>query len=572
MPIEFKVENSAGASGGINVNELVDQMRQAGYNPHGFSSDGMTLTLDDGQGPYQVKTEDALQELGWQVKDARPENVDYNEVKPAWRAEISMLPNDDMRKAYLEGKLKRAGHQDVQIMGKDKSWYAFNPASSQWVALTNQPGIGMSDAADVAAGIPRFVGSLAGGAAAGAAGLPTTGPGAIATAAIGAGLGGGAGDALTRGAMAYMDPDYRKVAEENMGDMAKDVGLNAGVDAVTMGGAKALGPITKGLINRGPISSAVRGLGATAEVGGKAVAGTAKFLGGVSKAEIAAAERAAAEKGAVAELGHAFTGQQARQDIAGAMMIPGMAETQAASFLAQTPAFLTRSALSGVEGLGEAGFMRRMFPNASEKLRNLATALSRTRGGPAPERMAEEMAAKIAGEKAATGGPLPMRDVYGNIGESLGGAGGRSARQKAYDATLKGGAGGAKMPHADAVRAAEQAAADAEAKYVSRGKVWRGRGETFGNVLDTAEQLGNTGLNASRAVTRGTLRGIRGAGRAAQAAGRTAKLVGRVGQPIEARALARYGTEEALGPDYEALDPWSPRRPAARMNGVLATQ
>lgn len=576
MPLEFQVSNEGGDGGAVTIPEIISQLTEAGYQPHGYSADGMMLTLADEQGPYQVKVEDALNQLGWQISEVKPENADYSAVSPKWRAAVEMLPNDDTRRAYVEGQMKRLGHTDIQVVGRGRDWYAFNPQSSQWVALTNQPGLGVSDAAGLAAGLPRFAGSLAGGAAGGAlAGLAAipSGPGAIAAGIGGAGVGAGVGSALGGGAsralLAQFDPELANVMKENMGDVAKDVGIESGVDAVTMGAAKGLGPLFRGAINKGPVSSAARAVGAGSEHAGEALSKTSRFLGGVSSSEEAAQAAKAAEGGIGKQVAHALTGPQMRQDITGAVAIPGVAETQAVAYGLQAPSLLGRSLLEGAESLGKTKTMQDLFPGAARGLRTFATRMSRgSPRMPAPERMAEEAAARIGGEKAAIDKTVAMRDVGGNIGERAAmrlSRNPRSVYQSALDEARSAG-----KPYAESLDLAEEAAKAAEKTLAERSVRWRKSGEAVGKVADTAERAGEGLLSATRMVTRKGLQGAGLAGHVLQHGGRGLKLAGRVAQPLESRGLMRAGAEEALGPDYERLDPWSPRRARARMDQQLA--
>lgn len=574
--LEFRVSNEAGDGGAVSMPELIQQLQEAGYQPGGYTADGMQLTLHDDQGPYNVRTTDVLGQLGWNVLDIRPENADYSAVSPQWRAAIGALPNDDTRRAYVEGQLKRLGHQEAQVIGQGDEWYAYNPATSQWVGLTNEPGADMSDVAGIAAGAPRFLGSIAGGAlgglGAGALGLPS-GPGALAVAAAGtaagAGLGGGLGDAATRAALGAMDPELARVMRENLGDVAKDVALNAGVDAATGGAARALAPVARGVINSGPVSTAVRGLGYGAEKGGQAVSGAARFLRGGTARQAAAAEEALAGAGAGKQMLGALTGPQMRQDLAAGMFVPGGAEAQALGYGLQAPAMLARSGLNLGEGLAESRLLQELAPGAAK---NLGAFISRMSRGsprmPAPERAAEEIAARLGGQKGTIDSTLKIGDLGRSAGETAAASLSRKPGSVYTQVLERSQASG--MPFAEARQAAEEAAQRQLGTIADRSVTWGRRGESVGRAVDAAENLGEGITTGLRTVTRKGLEAADYGGKAAQYGGRAAKLAGRVAQPAENRAYMRYGAEEALGPDYGRLDPWSRRKERARMGQVLA--
>jgi hypothetical protein len=231
MALQFNVVNPEGVEGQVGVNDIVQQLQGSGEQILGVSADGSTIKMQDATGEFEAKTEDVLKDLGWQIQRAAPINPNYSAVNSDWRQAITMLPADDHKRAYLEGQFKKAGMGNVNIVGTGRDWYAFDPESNQYLALTNNPEWDSSDVREGLVTAPRVAGSVIGGAAGavmGGGANPLTG-------AVGAGLGGGAADALTRAYGASRDPLLKEIMTGDMGAMAKDVGINAGLDALTQG-------------------------------------------------------------------------------------------------------------------------------------------------------------------------------------------------------------------------------------------------------------------------------------------------------------------------------------------------
>ncbi len=268
--VEFTVQNADGHQQTMTDTALLDDMRTAGLNPMGFSADGLNVKFNDPtHGEFEVPIDAALGDKGWAVTGFKPINADYGAVSPKLRAALSQLPDDLMKEAYLKGTYK-----DATIKGSGDDWYMHNPDTNQWVALTNAPGLDLSDAA--AAGLEglRMVGTL-GGALAGSAVAPGAGT------AVGAGFGGAMGNALVKYGLAAFDPQFKEVlhempSEELLVDSLKAGGMDALATALPFGIAKVLpksmaGNALKTFLS-GPVSSAAQGggklLGAAGDVAG----------------------------------------------------------------------------------------------------------------------------------------------------------------------------------------------------------------------------------------------------------------------------------------------------------------
>ncbi len=416
--LDFSVENQQGQSAVVDDDHVLSQLKGMGYPVAGVSADGQHITFQDPQkGQYQVKTQDALKEMGWTVKGAMPSNPDYENIQHEMRLGIESLPkDDDMRKAYIEAKLRRGGIADPQLVGNGSDWHVFNPQTSQWIALTNKPGFDTSDLVEAGAGLPHFLGSALGGTAGGTLGSLGGPVGSVAGAAGGAGLGGGLGDTLEKYLVSKVDPDYKQVASQHMGDMATDVLKTGGLDAATFGGLKALGlasPALRTLISKGPVSSGLKGLGAATEGAG--------FLAG-RPAGMLASSPAASEMAAnfVPGLGDALNGaEMARLPGAGLRAIP-RALNWLGSNEVVSPLFGEEGA-AGLRGLAEEVGSSRAGSATQEAVEGISKAL----GGSGPNSTVQQ-ARNVGGnlfEKAAHGLGYPEAAAgAGKAGEAFGGA------------------------------------------------------------------------------------------------------------------------------------------------------
>lgn len=566
MSLEFQIEGQGG-SGRVDANYVVSQLQQAGYNPQGMSADGMTLTLQDAQGPYQVKTTDALKNLGWNVMSMQPGNADYDNVQMGWRAAVNKLPDDDTRRAYIEGQMRKAGVEQPTVAGNGRDWFVFNPASSQWIAVTNRPDWDVSDAVEAGLEAPRAIASALGGAAGAVLG---GGLGSLATGAAGAAAGGGGMDFLQRSALAHGYPGlfegddvYRQVVGQNLGATAADMGgrmaLDAGTQGLFQGLPKLVGSfspkiqqVTEALTELSPVSRASQATGAGMQLTGGGVAGLAKVVD-----------------------------NPMGRDLAG-LVLPISGDLSAGGFIAQGPAYLTGAAVKGMGSAGESEFMRRIAPGAAGWMRRQSDELSRVapqmRTGLAEEtqRVAQGAADAMRGRPASTYGPEPLnrfdpQTVFANLGQKIYNRGSdMMARLRPQMTPLErimeqrsAGMGGIESLGLGSFERdlARQTMGGAKAMDMGR---------RFGRLVEDVGDLGRAAASAGSGIAGGAIKTARAAGETTRGMGTGLRALGTVGRPVETRAYARYGTEEALRPELEELNPLRRRRPSYMMGLELA--
>jgi hypothetical protein len=301
--LNFQVENSGGTTGTFTPEDIHSQLATMGEVPKAISPDGQFITLVDGQGEFQAKTEDILRDMGWKINAIEPNDVLEDFVKPELRVAVANLgSNDEVKKAYLREKLQDMGLQNPNIVGQGTDFYVFHPESNKYFALTNKRGVDMSDIASGLSQAPGFIGGAWGGMAGAGAGA---GVASIPLAVAGGAAGQFAGDALARGAIAAYDPTFRKIAGENLGEQVKDLGINALTSGGTAGafrtlpvaaralrGANSQAPeLVRGVLENGPVSSIARGIGRGAEEVGIVGSTLSKpFVGAGMARDIAASQ------------------------------------------------------------------------------------------------------------------------------------------------------------------------------------------------------------------------------------------------------------------------------------------
>lgn len=545
MSLEFTIQNNSGAQERLSVSDVAQQMQQAGEQVLGISADGSTIRLADGQGEFDVKAEDALKQLGWQITSLAPANADYNTVNKEWRAAISALPHDEMRRAYLEGQFRRSGVEHPQIIGGGRDWFAFDPESNQYVALTNNPEWDASDAIEAAVKAPRFIASAAGGAVGGLAGI-ATGPAAVAAGAAGAGIGGGLADTATRYLLAQNDPVLAETMKGNLGAVAGDILMESGLDAATAGlfGAGALaGRGVKAALNSGPISTALKTAGQFGEAGGR-------ILNKVSRV---------ADK----PLGQEMT----------AMMVPGASELVTLGTLGQLPSQAVRAGVKGMGRLGETRFMQEAAPELATKMRMTSADLMRRAPGRSnftneASNLAEETARVFRGDRKAIDPNFrseKVEDILGNLAASLSG--------KEYKQLLLNNYKMARGTGLDAKSAFDAAKWNAQAvaqpSYASHQMATQW-GKKLGRGLQNVEDFSRGVERMGASVGSGVLKTGRAVGYGVGKTSSTAKMIGTIGQPLENRAYLRLGSEELFSPEIERANPLRRRKIEPRMETFLA--
>ncbi len=572
MSVDFDIANKDGKSGTVSANYIMGQVKQAGMNPQGMSADGMSMTLQDSKGSYEIPTTKAIENLGWQVQKMTPQNADYSAVQPAWRAAVHGLPNDKMRAAYIKGSLEDLGHKDPKVIGSGRDWYGWDPESNRYVALTNSPDWGAGDLAEGGMDAARAVGAGLGGATGALGGLGVASiPGAIGGAAAG-----GAGvDLAERGALAAFDPRYRQVAGDSMHDMAMDVGKNAALDGVTQGAAKAIPLAAKAVspaiggalgkfMDNGAMSSAARGAGHVADKVGGAVNAAGKWMDG--------------------SVGHDFVGG----------LLPGGAEAQTAQFVAKAPGWLATKSAEGLHAVADSSLAKKYAPNVSSNLRDYVQRMSRAGTiAPSVDETVTKATGKFANAMKVEPEQMAEESAYSTRPSTLGENFGRDIGQKAAMAPSYVKAKAATMANSFGKSSFANSIDDVGAANLRKGarRAYTQAGHDAWDAVDTARDWGEAGAKIGRSMGRGAehlsdlgdvaggaaklggkavIKGARYGGAATQYGGRALKYGGTLTAPLENRALMRYGAEEAYGHDLERPSPLRKKKPQATMDPVLA--
>ncbi len=441
-----------------------------------------------------------------------PPGANYQTIDPEMRAIVSKLPSDALRKQALEQMLRNRGVPDPQVQGQGRDWFMQDPQSGALNALTNTPEWDRFDALEGAVELPRTITAAVGGtlgALGGAVGGP---PGAIAGAIGGAGVGGGLGDVATRAALAAYSPEFRGIAEENLGAMAKDVGINAAIDAGTAGIAKgaapaaralfgpAAGAATKSIVNNGVVSPVLRGAGAAAETLGGGAASVARTMQTPFGRSVAT------------------------------MGIPGMAETEAVGELAQLPAAAARNLPKGMQKVGSYPFVQENFPKAAEWLRGTGQSIRRAAS---PADLAEEGLAKFR----VSPQPPPRVPTSGGVL--------REVSQRG----------------AQALGASPRVAKTA-------GQV----ANVVGQGADALATAGKGVATGARGVAGVGLGGVEAGGRLMQGLGKATNRAGTLASPFESRAGIQAGLDRGGDEFRDYLDRLRRERARSNMDLILAGQ
>lgn len=538
----------------VTDQQIFQQLAQQGYQPLQVSADGQQVTMQDQQGQYQMPMAAVLNNLGMpQIVGGKPLDADYEHADPMWRALVTKLPDDDQRRQVLTQILQQRGIENPTLMGSGRDWHVYNPTNNSWIGMTNHPDWDKTDLVEAGLEIPRIAASgLAGGAA-------TTMSGGNPLAGMaGAAAGGGAADALERGALAMLSPEYRSVVGQNPGANASDLVKNMAWDAAGMGAGKLAGKglsrLTGGLAEEAaPISAMMRGGGAATRVGGELAHGAASLV----------------DKPVGRELGAAF--------------LPGLAEAQGVGMLAEAPAWLARKGAQGIGALGESGTLQRNLPRAADALSGFSERLLRNRAGQAAPTLMQRMSGKPLMQGATH--TLDARNVMGNGAESITsrvrqmmGKGAapeelRDALQGAYRESRRYG-----LNPAESARIGRQAAQDFQGQYMRATDPVTRRagqlGEKAGEYMNLAEEAGGHLGRVASGVAGAGIKSVKGLGGLARRAGGAAEALGSVARPIETQAYGRAAVEGALDPLAQMAEeqwaPWRQKRQRATMKSTLA--
>ena len=272
----YHVEDPQGNSTSFTSDFIANDLKANGQPIVRVSPDGQFITLQDSQGEFDVDVKDVLPDYGWKIKGSEPANAVYDYVNPQWRAVVSdLLPDDDSRRAYIEGQMRKMGHANPQVTGSGSDWFVFNPETNNWIATTNTPKwFDKGDLAEAAAMGGKMLGNAAGtiaGAPAGPLGM-----------AAGAGLGGMAANTAIKTGLGLSDELAGYHARQNLGKISANVAVGGILDSAL---ALAGGMIP----TRGLVSGAVKGAGAAGEVIGDVGAKAANVVAKPAISDIAGA-------------------------------------------------------------------------------------------------------------------------------------------------------------------------------------------------------------------------------------------------------------------------------------------
>lgn len=579
--LTYNYTTPEGHDASIAPEEVFQHMKDSGLTPTHFSDDGSEIYATDDHGKLmKAKIADVVNEKYGKLKSVMPnqKNVDYDGVDSNLRTGLSLLPDDDQQKHdYIKNVLSSSSKgmkdnlQDGNIVGSGDDFYIWNKEKGKWSALTNKPGLDMSDVGGAVGAGYGAVGTLAGGLYGGIAGGL---PGMMA----GSAAGGQAAKSIGRTVQGWWDPEYKKslegMSEEQSHRDLVHRGIEATIDGVLPGAFHAAGQIpgVKQVINNGIASTAARVGGSAMDLAGAGVAKVAKglnnptaraylglnipYAGGV----VGAADLARAPAWLTTKIpeyaGKAAT--WARGKLAG--KASQLAEEDAiGSGLLKRPQQVFPDGSSGMSGLTEEGAesaKKVMQSNAellarqakageyaagARKAGNIADTMQNlTRKNPGAKSFVDQAA--DATRRAATGeaaGEAPLRaaDVGRNLGEELGGR--VDAKELAY--------GPVKNP------------SDAAFK-------WGQRGQEMGHIADRMKQAGDMGAAfVDNGINIG-LKGAQGLGNAGKFVGKGLNAAGRIAAPIENRVLTRQAVQSQvpqLAEEYprELIDWYNKKKP-----------
>ncbi len=528
--MKFHVANDQ-TEGYADEHQLVNDLRQVGYQPLGVSDDGMTITLQGDQGPHEVKTSDVLEKMGWQIKGYEPLNVDHDHVSPELRYIIEspgLKDDDHAKQAVITSRMQRMGIKDPQIVGSGSDWFVFNPGTSQYIALTNKPGFDLGDLGEVGARAPGFLGSGLGAVMGSAGGLPGTVGGTMA--------GGFAGNRLADAGAAALEPSYMgAIRDRGIGENLETAGMELGTDALAgLGGfgMGKLGSAGMGVLRNGLASRLMKGAGGAAELGGKAVQGAADFMG----------------KGTPRQFGIAMADP-----------------TNVSLFgdLAQLPQQAVRGGARGIGKLGEADFMKSFSPDQAARMRDISAKLLTRRNIETPTLGSHIATFMDRPPPVATSEP-GAEEILSNFGDMAGKKIGRM-RAAGVAETHPGIMNDAHAQENEVLQrllkegthfdtAAHQAKQVGQ-KYVSdwsedlahdaAPKLGGGFG-MLGKGIDNASKIGQMGVNAVGVPYDAAVGAARLGGRAAHYGGRALRSAGEGLAPFETPMEMKAGSEELM--------------------------
>ncbi len=323
--------------------------------------------------------------------------------------------------------------------------------------------------------------------------------------------GGQVGNRLTDLGAGLMEPGYSEaLSQRSLGQNLGTIGGELGTDALAGLGGVALGKLggaAKGILQSGMMSRAAQGLGQSAELGGKAIQGTADFLG----------------SGTPREMGIAMT------DPTGASLY---------GELAQAPRGLARGGARGLGALGESKWFSDMALGS---------------------RFAEGLAGRSAPEPGAVGAEEILSNAGDMIGQKIGR--GRAAVQMANNPAIADEARLMELEHLNELRFKgvpfDRAAQKAREKAMEYSSDWAEslahdaapKMPMFGSIgrgFDNAAKLGEMGVKAAGVPYDIGVGAARAGGRALRYGGRALRSAGDAAAPLETPMLLKSGSEELM--------------------------
>jgi len=533
MSVEYKVTTADGSTASIPSAKVVNDLRAIGVDA--------TLTPDarnvnyviDGQAMTMPVTELIASTVGPVAGIAfTPDGTDFSGVDSSLRLGIENFPNDRLRQKYLELTLESRGIENPVIYGQGSDWALFDPQTGKYKALTNKPGVDMSDIGMIGAEGARIAGSILGGAAGATAGAGAGPVGLLAGGALGSGVGGQVGRGLVDAYLAATEPGYRELVSNLGSEELKDIALQRsgqfGMDVAggTLAGGLGLVPqLSKGLVTR---------------------AGSA-LSGGLEKA--GAITRSAA-------------GAAARSDIAKALgpeLVAGAGPVQLGALLAQAPAAGARRIPTA--GAWIANKLGR--PDLAEELAGIGAQQAARGPSSGLDRMIRNWQTRIGGEpfqRAIPQGPRTAADVLEDLGQRAGtrlenwakarGARRATAAENAMASDIGGTGIGARRAAPFTTEGYETAAKNLVAEE-SLPQYFGAAGRNLGAISEGLGAAGRGVLGGIEGSAGIGYRGLQGLGAGLEKVGQAGKLGFGLAQPLEYRlgaaAAGRFAEDQLYG-------------------------
>jgi hypothetical protein len=505
MTVEFTAKDTQGNELSTNYSQLLMDLKEAGHEVVGADPSGMSFALNTPNGQVTVPVAQILQQAGYTVSNAMPISANYETVDPHMRYAISQLGNPDSKKAYIEEVLRRKNpYMQPQIMGQGEDWHYYDPQSQRWNALTNKPGMDLSDIGEYgpmaakmgAAAVGAGVGGVAGGI-----------PGMMAGGAAGSAL----ANTFIRGQLLAGDEAFSSVTSPM--EQIKEAAPEVLTDAAIPGALGVAGKFLPKLAKAAPVSAIARGTGQVLDTAGA----------GISKAATVVANNP--------HLRGLYTAAN-----------PLTQAVDLAGFGMQAPAWLTKA---GARGLGHAGQNRYVKAMVGEDLagglENASKALLQTKtAAPWGERVAAKLGGRAVGAEESS-----AANVLSNLGESAGRQLGTDMER--LEKILRQSVAKGEITPEQMGEIFLKEWEKSNAREAVAGKI----GLEAGNLAEGASNLGKVFTRAADKATGAQLRTAQGVGAGMRAVGAPLRTAGQIARPLEpymwARGMGGPWAEEQIG-------------------------